>query len=692
MMFGPIHDLGYTYAHNKGRLTAHKHLSENVPHIRLESLYQPNAFFMNHDDVITRFIAQGCGIIHATSPAFTGSILPYVRQYKNITFSLQNLWGLKLSPEPNLVVYAAQNQLSWYQAGVVAAMEAKQCMGFIAAHGDKLEVVACINSFVKGAESVAQTKVHIVTMGEWWNPSKVRVAAESIHRSFGCDVIAQYSDSFEAAQYATDNNILSVNMHSRANEYVGDNVLTCVYSDWSNVYYQIIYDYAMGNPPTSREVFPTDVSKLCELSPLARRETFIRASLFSIKNVSAEATTAMLNEAPVIASSPVVVNHGNVRTSVEVCPKPGFVMKFTPNQAQYIVPVCEPCPAFTASIEGICVSCSIPEAQVLSQCTPPESTSDSNDILPIVLPIVVTVFFLVVIGAVIYGKRNSRDTKYAPKSGKMVIAFTDIESSTEKWMSDPDSMGLALIIHHRIFRAAIKRNHCYEVKTVGDSFMIASHTVSEMLALATEAQTGLLHASWPAGIGLLRVRIGIHQCSPDVVFDKVTKGYDYVGNGVNIAARIEQETPPGTILASASTIDIQKVQADHTIEVKERGALELRGTMQFTEVVELVIPGVTARLCEENKDIEESRTKSVTDIMTMGSAASEQMLEEMGDMANLFIRPFLMRLSSKERQAMINQVAKSYGSFKDQNTLDQVIAGMVPRMDRHLVARAATRF
>ena len=44
-------------------------------------------------------------------------------------------------------------------------------------------------------------------------------------------------------------------------------------------------------------------------------------------------------------------------------------------------------------------------------------------------------------------------------------------------------MQVALDSHHKIIRSAIKKYKAYEVKTVGDSFMIAAASMNQMLPL-----------------------------------------------------------------------------------------------------------------------------------------------------------------------------------------------------------------
>lgn len=50
------------------------------------------------------------------------------------------------------------------------------------------------------------------------------------------------------------------------------------------------------------------------------------------------------------------------------------------------------------------------------------------------------------------------------------------------------------------------------------------------------------------------MRIGLHTGEPDCVFDPVSKGYDYYGPDVNVAARVEGLAQGGQILATESVV------------------------------------------------------------------------------------------------------------------------------------------
>jgi len=215
----------------------------------------------------------------------------------------------------------------------------------------------------------------------------------------------------------------------------------------------------------------------------------------------------------------------------------------------------------------------------------PEDTS--TPVATIVVAVTVPIGLLLVVvlsfGIMQWFKSATRDTGNAPKKPPFAIVFTDIQSSTALWALLPGIMGEAVDAHHSIIRRVIRRHRCYEVKTIGDSFMIVTESVPTAVKVAADIQKKLYEYDWGTsqidrtyrellGESLsampgaptqtyrrlwngLRVRIGIDFGDGQVRFDNVSKGFDYYGTCVNAAARIEALGHGGQILASAEVME-----------------------------------------------------------------------------------------------------------------------------------------
>ncbi|KAL0491949.1 adenylate cyclase [Acrasis kona] len=225
---------------------------------------------------------------------------------------------------------------------------------------------------------------------------------------------------------------------------------------------------------------------------------------------------------------------------------------------------------------------------VMSACGVVLQSSPTN-ILPYILgPLIAfgALCVVILIGILIWAK-VSRSIKIgnAPKSGRMAVAFTDVQSSTSLWQQFPNEMGRALKKHNLILRKLISKFNGYEVKTQGDSFMVCFANPYDAVDWAVNVQKELLDCeSWPTELIVgsydcrmewddlkniifkgLRVRIGIHFGEAEKIIDPTTNRPDYFGTTVNKAARVESVASGGQIVISFRLL---KAIADDVINIE----------------------------------------------------------------------------------------------------------------------------
>ena len=171
--------------------------------------------------------------------------------------------------------------------------------------------------------------------------------------------------------------------------------------------------------------------------------------------------------------------------------------------------------------------------------------------------------------------REKRELESAP-SDLVAVMFTDIQGSTALWDSVPDAMATGLEIHNATIRSSIARHSGYEIKTIGDAFMVAFQHAEVAVLCACDIQTALVAAAWPrAFLGLentahehergpdggpllwngLRVRVGINAGTPLREFVPGLGRVDYMGPPVNLAARVESKAAGGQILCTSAVMN-----------------------------------------------------------------------------------------------------------------------------------------
>ncbi len=91
------------------------------------------------------------------------------------------------------------------------------------------------------------------------------------------------------------------------------------------------------------------------------------------------------------------------------------------------------------------------------------------------------------------------------------------------------------------------------VKLMGDGALVEFHSVVDAVACAVAVQNGVAaHQAKSPPERRTVFRIGIN------LGDVVVEGEDLLGDGVNIAARLEQLCPPGGVLISGTAYDHMK--------------------------------------------------------------------------------------------------------------------------------------
>jgi transcriptional regulator GlxA family with amidase domain len=137
------------------------------------------------------------------------------------------------------------------------------------------------------------------------------------------------------------------------------------------------------------------------------------------------------------------------------------------------------------------------------------------------------------------------------EGGKLAaIMFTDMVGFSALAQRD-ERLALDLLEEQRaLMRPAFVKHQGQEIKSIGDGFLVEFASAVAAVNCAVEIQEALAQRNLAArGANQLLVRIGIH------LGDVLRRGEDIVGDGVNIAARVEPLAEPGGIAVTQQVFD-----------------------------------------------------------------------------------------------------------------------------------------
>lgn len=136
-------------------------------------------------------------------------------------------------------------------------------------------------------------------------------------------------------------------------------------------------------------------------------------------------------------------------------------------------------------------------------------------------------------------------TPQAAPDGTVTLLFSDIENSTARTAELGDGKWMELLREHNsIVREALSAHGGYEVKSMGDGFMLAFGSAVDGLRCAIGMQRAFAERDAQAD-ETLRVRIGLHTG------EAIREADDFFGSHVNLAARVGGAATGDEILVSS---------------------------------------------------------------------------------------------------------------------------------------------
>jgi adenylate cyclase len=123
--------------------------------------------------------------------------------------------------------------------------------------------------------------------------------------------------------------------------------------------------------------------------------------------------------------------------------------------------------------------------------------------------------------------------------------FTDIVGFSRQMGSNEARMLRLLEIHNQVVRQAVAEHHGHVIKTMGDGFLVEFSSVVNAVQCAQQVQARFRAYNAQKGKDeQIHVRIGIH------LGDIIQQNGDVLGDGVNVASRLQAIAEPDTICLS----------------------------------------------------------------------------------------------------------------------------------------------
>jgi class 3 adenylate cyclase len=164
------------------------------------------------------------------------------------------------------------------------------------------------------------------------------------------------------------------------------------------------------------------------------------------------------------------------------------------------------------------------------------------------------------------------------------IMFTDMVGYSALTQKN-ETLALKLLEEHRrLLRPLFRQHDGSEIKTIGDAFLIEFTSALDAVRCAVEIQKVLAEHNASSREGVkIQIRIGLH------LGDVVYRENDVLGDGVNVASRIEPLAKPGGICLSQQVYD--QVHNKFTGRFVRLGAVDLKNIQAPLNIYRLVRPG-----------------------------------------------------------------------------------------------------
>ncbi len=257
---GPVGDLGWTYAHDQGRLA----MEDAVPNVETAYIENIPELQADAERAIRGYAEEGYNVIIATSFGYGPAVLAVAPQYPDIQFI--HISGYQTAE--NVSTGFGKIEEARYVTGYVAGMMAETgSIGYVAAFPIP-EVLRGINAFTLGAQVAnPDVNVQVIWTNTWYDPQVESTAAQSLI-DLGVDVIAQHQDTTGPQQVAEAAGKYSVGYNVDMSAQAPEAVLTSAVWNWGS-YYTMAAEQIMAGEWSSNQYWGSWADGVVDIAPIA---------------------------------------------------------------------------------------------------------------------------------------------------------------------------------------------------------------------------------------------------------------------------------------------------------------------------------------------------------------------------------------------------------------------------------------
>lgn len=248
------------------------------------------------------------------------------------------------------------------------------------------------------------------------------------------------------------------------------------------------------------------------------------------------------------------------------------------------------------------------------------------------------------------------------------IMYTDIAGFSAMMERDEAGTLRMLAWHNDLIKGIVTRHHGTVIKTIGDAILADFRNTVEALSSALEIQAALQERNARGDSPVLMLRIGIHL--GDIYFFE----NDALGEGINIASRLQSIAQPGGICISRDVYNI--VLNKIPFDARAMGSVQLKNISKEILAYTIASPGLLPPepVVAADAPLAPSPEKEMD---RPSLTAQPGFQKEQGDILGTIRTAILDETRSSGRRMTVREAREKYGYYGIEAT--EVIASLAER-------------